>query len=127
MLSKGLNSNIYETTILPIVLYGCETWSRTLWEEHRLRVFKNRVLRSVYGPKGEKVVRDWRRLHNEELRNLYASLNIVTMKKRRITRLAGPVARMGEIRNACNIFVGELEAKRPLGRHRHKWEDIRMS
>jgi hypothetical protein len=61
---------------LPVVLYGCETWSLTLREEHRLRVFENRVLRRIFGPKREEVMGDWRKLYNEELYNLYFSSNI---------------------------------------------------
>jgi hypothetical protein len=71
--SKNLKIKTRKTIILPVVLYGCETWSVTLREEHRLRVFDNRVLRGIFGPKREEVAGGWRRLHNEELRNLYAS------------------------------------------------------
>jgi hypothetical protein len=68
---------------LPVVLYGCETWSLTLREEHRLKVFQNRMLNRIFGPKKEEVVGGWRRLHNEELRNLYASPDIIRMTKSR--------------------------------------------
>jgi hypothetical protein len=64
---------IYKTIILPVVLYGCETWSLTLREEHRLRVFENRVLRRIFGPKRDEVMGEWRKLHNKELRDLYSS------------------------------------------------------
>ena len=64
-------SNIHKTIILPVVLYGCETWSVTLREEHRLRVFENRVLRGIFGSKRDGVTGEWRRLHNEELSDLY--------------------------------------------------------
>jgi hypothetical protein len=67
---------IYKIIILPVVLYGCETWSLTLREEHGLRVFENRVLRRIFGPKRNEVTGGWRKLHNEELRNLYSSLSI---------------------------------------------------
>jgi len=70
LLSKKLKIKIGRTIILPIVLYGCETWSLTLREEHRLRVFENRVLRRVFGPKRDEVTGEWRRLHNEELSDL---------------------------------------------------------
>jgi hypothetical protein len=72
--------------ILPLVLYGCETWSLTLREEHRLRVFGNRVLRRICGLKREEGAGDWRRLHNEELRNLYTSENIIRVIKSRKMR-----------------------------------------
>ena len=77
LLSKNLKIKIYRTIILPVVLYGCETWSLTLREECRLRVFENRVLRRIFGPKRDEVTGEWRKLHNEELNNLYSSPNIV--------------------------------------------------
>jgi len=70
LLSKTLKIEIYRTITLPVVLYGCETWSLTLREERRLRVFKNRVLRRVFGPKRDEVTGEWRKLHKEELRDL---------------------------------------------------------
>jgi hypothetical protein len=76
---------IYKTIILPVVLYGCETWSLTLREEHRLRVFENRVLSGIFGPKSDEVTGGWRKLHNEELHNLYSSPSIIrVIKSRRI-------------------------------------------
>jgi len=66
---------------LPVVTYGCETWSLTLREEHRLRVFENRVLRRIFGPKSDEVTGEWRKLHNEELNDLYCSLNVVWVMK----------------------------------------------
>jgi hypothetical protein len=72
-LSRNVKFKIYQTVILPVVLYGCETWSLTLREEHRLRVFENRVLRRIFGPKRDEVTREWRKLHNEELYILYSS------------------------------------------------------
>ena len=77
LLSKKLKIKIYRTIILPVVLYGCETWSLTLRDEHRLRVFENRVLRRVFGPKRDEVTGEWRKLHNEELSDLYSLPNIV--------------------------------------------------
>ena len=77
LLSKNLKIKIYRTIILPVVLYGCETWSLTLREEHRLRAFENRVLRRILGPKRDGVTGEWRKLHNEELNYLYSSPNIV--------------------------------------------------
>jgi hypothetical protein len=82
LLSKNLK--IYKTVILPVVSYGCETSSLTLREQYRLRVFENRVLRRIFGLKIEEVVLGWRRLHNEELHNLYASLNIKVIQLRRM-------------------------------------------
>jgi hypothetical protein len=87
---------IYNNIILPVVLYGCETWSLTLREEHRLRVFENKVLRRIFGPKRDEVMGDWRKLHNEELHNLCSSPNIIRMIKSRRRRCAGHVARRGE-------------------------------
>ena len=74
--------NIYRTIILPVVLYGCETWSLTLMEERRLRVFENRVLRGIFGPRRDGVTGEWRKLHNEELNDLYCSPNIMGMINR---------------------------------------------
>jgi hypothetical protein len=72
LLLKNLQIRIYKTIILPVVLYGCETWFVTLREEHRLRAFENMVLRRIFGPKRDEVTRGWRKLHNEELHNLYS-------------------------------------------------------
>jgi hypothetical protein len=82
LISKNLKIKIYKTVNLPVVLYGCETWSLTLREEHRLRVFENRELRRIFGPKREKDG-SWRKLHTEELHNLYSSPNIVRVIKSR--------------------------------------------
>jgi hypothetical protein len=111
----------------PVVLYGCETWSLTLREEHRLKVFENRVLRRIFGPKRDDVRGEWRKLHNEELRDLYSSPSIITIINSKRMRRAGHVARMGEKRNAYKLLVGKPEGKRPLGRPRRRWVDnIRM-
>jgi hypothetical protein len=113
---------MYKTVILPVVLYGCKTWSPTLREEHRLRVFENRVLRKIFGPKREEDG-SWRKLHNDELHSLYSSPNIVRVIKSRVLRWAGHVARMGEGRGVYGVLVGRLEVRRPLGRPRRRWED----
>jgi hypothetical protein len=85
---------IYKTMILPMALYGCETWSLTLRDEHRLGVFENRVLRRIFGPRRDEVTGEWRKLHNEELHHLYSSPSINIIIKSRI-RWAGHVAQMG--------------------------------
>jgi hypothetical protein len=118
---------IYKTIMLPVVLYGCEALSLTLREEHRLRVFENRVLRRIFGPKRDETTGGWRKLHNEELNGLYSSPSIVRVIKARRMRWAGHVIRMGAVRGAYNILVGRPEGRRPLGRPRRRWEDnIRM-
>jgi hypothetical protein len=103
-----------------VVMYGYETSSLTLREEHRLRVFENRVLRGIFGPKRDEVTGGSRKLHNEELHNLYSSRSIIRMMKSRRMKWAGHVARMGEKRNAYRILVGMPEGKRPLGRPRRR-------
>jgi len=127
LLSKNLKIKIYRIIILPVVLYGFETWSLTLREERKLRVFENKVLRRIFGSRRDEVTGEWRRLHNEELNDLYSSPNIVRVIKLRKMRWAGHVARMGEERGAHRVLVGKPEGKRPLGRHRRRWVDsIRM-
>jgi len=98
-----------------VVLYGCETWSLTLREERKLTVFENMVLRRIFGPRRDEVTGGWRRLHNEELNDLYLSPNIVRVIKSRRMRWAGHVARMGEERGLYRVLVGKPEGKRPLG------------
>ena len=95
-LSKNINIKIHRIIILPVVLYGCETWSVTLREEHRLRVSENRVLRKLFGPKRDKVIWKWRKLHNEELYGLHSSPHIIRVIKSIKMRPAGNVARMEE-------------------------------
>jgi hypothetical protein len=109
-LSRSVKIKIYRTVILLVVLYGCETWSLTLREESRLRVFENTVLRRIFGPKRDEVTRGWRRLHNKELYALYSSPHIIGIIKSR------------RLRWAYRVLVGKPEG-RPLGKPRHRWED----
>jgi hypothetical protein len=104
-------------------LCGCETWSLTLREEHRLRRFENRVLRRISGPKRDEVTGGWRKLHNEELHTLYSSPSIIKVIKARRMILAGHVECMGEVSCVYNILVGRPEGRRSLGRPRRRWED----
>ena len=102
-------------------------WSLTLREERKLRVSENMVLRGIFVYRRDEVTGEWRRLHNEELNDLYCSPNIVRMIKWRRMRWAGHVARMGEKRGVYRVLVGQLEGRRPLGRPRRRWVDnIRM-
>ena len=123
LLSKNLKIKIYRTIILRVVLYGCETWSLILWEERKLRVFENMELRRIFGPRRDEVTGEWRRLHNEELNDLYSSPNIVRVIKSRRIRWAGHVARMAEERGVYRVLVGKPEGKRPLGRPRRRCVD----
>jgi hypothetical protein len=122
-LSRNLKVKIYKTIILPVVLYGCETWSLTLREEYRLKVFENRVLRRIFGPKRDEVMGDWRKLHSGELHNLYSSPDIIRQIKSRRMRWAVHEAHVGEGRNLLKILVGKPEGERPLGTPRRRWKD----
>jgi hypothetical protein len=127
LLSQNLKTKIYRTIILPVVLYGCETWSLTLREERRLRVLENRVLRRVFGPKRDEVTGEWRKLHNEELSDRYSLPNIVRVVKSRRMRWAGQVARKRAGRGVHRVLVGKSEGMRPLGRPRRRWKvNIKM-
>jgi len=103
-----------------VVLYGCETWSLTLREECRLRVFENRVLGKIFVPKRSEVIGKWRKLHNEELNDLYCSPNIVQVIKSRRVKWVGHVARMGKTKGVYRVLVEKPEGQRPLGRPRHR-------
>ena len=100
LLSKKLKVNTYKTITVPVALYGCETWSLTLREEHRLTVFENKVLRKIFGAKKDEIIGEWRKLHNAELQALYSSPNLIRSLKSRRLRWAGHVARMEQSRNA---------------------------
>jgi hypothetical protein len=114
-ISKNLNIKIYKTVILPVVLYGCKTWSLTWRDEHRLRVFENRVLRKIFGSEREEDG-SWRKLHIDELHGLYSSQNIVRVIKSRM-RWAGHTARMGEWEVFTGFRLGGPKA-------RDYWEDL---
>jgi hypothetical protein len=112
---------------LPEVLYGCETWSLSLREVHRLRAFENKVLRRIFGPKRDEVTGEWRKLHNKELHVFYSSPCLIRIIKATRMRWAGHVAQMGEKRSTYGLLVGKPEGKRLLGRPGHRWVDnIRM-
>jgi hypothetical protein len=126
LLSRHVNVKINKTTILPVVLYGCETWSLTLREEHRLRMYENMILRRKFGPKRVEMTGERRKLHNEELHNLYSFPDIRQVKSRRM-RWAGHVECMGEEGKMYKVLVGKPEGRRPLGTPRRRWEDgVRM-
>jgi hypothetical protein len=100
---------------LPVFLYGCKIWSLPLREENRLRVFENRVLRRIFGPKRDEVMGRWRKLHSEELHELNSSPSIIRSIKSRRLRWAGHVARMMEKRNAYRLLVGKPGGNKPVG------------
>jgi hypothetical protein len=106
LLSRNVKVKICKTIILPVALYGCDTWSLTLREEHRLSVFENRILRRIFGPKRDEVSGEWSKLHGEELHNLYSSPYIIRQIKSRRMRWAGHVVHMGEERKVYKVLVG---------------------
>jgi hypothetical protein len=115
---------MYRTVILPVVLCGCEAWSLTLTEEHRLRMFENRVLKKIFGPNREEVTGEWGKLHNEELCHLYSSPNMMLVSNSRRMRWTGHMARMGERRGAYRVLMGRPVGRRPLERPRNRGEAI---
>ena len=126
LLSKNVKIKIlvYRTIILPIFfLYECEIWSLMLREESRLRVFENRVLSRIFGPKRDEVTGEWKKTHKGELNDLYCSPNIIWVTKLRTMRWEGGVSRMGEWKGVYRVSVGQSEGKRSLGRPRRRWED----
>jgi hypothetical protein len=108
---------------LPVVLYACETWSLTLREECRLRLFENKVLRRIFGPRSYEVTWECRRIHNEELYALYSFANINRVIESRRLRWEEHVARMGERRGTYKVLAGKPAGRRPLGRPRRRWEN----
>jgi hypothetical protein len=123
LLSKNLKIKIYRTIIWPSVVCGCETWSFTLREERRLRVFENGVLRLIFGPKRDEVTGELKKLHNEKLNDLHSSPNIVRVTKSRRMRWAAHVAGMGERRDVYRGLMGKPQGKRPLRRPGHRLQD----
>ena len=117
-LSKILKIKVYRTIILPVVLYGCENWSLIFTEERKMKVFENRVLRRVFEPKKDEVTGEWRKLYNEELRDVYSLPNNERAVKSRRMKWSGHVARIKEGRGVHRFLVGKPEGKRPLGRSR---------
>jgi len=107
---------------LPVVLYGCEAWSLALSEEHRPRVFENRILRRIFRPMRNENG-EWRRFHSEEIYSLYRSPNLVRVINSKRLRWAGQVARIEEGRSALKILTGTPAGKRPVERPRGRWED----
>jgi hypothetical protein len=112
LLSRNLKVKMYKTILLPVVLHGCETWSLTLREEHRLRVLENTVLRRIFGAMRDEVTGEWRKLHSRELHNLYSSPDIIRQIKSRRMRCAGHMTHIGEGRNVYRVLVGKPEGKR---------------
>jgi hypothetical protein len=119
--NQKFKDKIYRAIILPVVLYGRETWSLTLREERRLRVSESTVLRRIFGPRRDQETREWRKLYNEELNDLYSSPNIFRVIKSRRMKWAGHLARMGERIDVYKVLVGKNEGKRPLGIPRRTW------
>jgi hypothetical protein len=117
---RNLRVKIHKTVILPVVLYGCETWSLTLSEEHGLRLFEDRLLGGIFGPKRDEVTGEWIKLHNEELHNLYSPPDIIRQIKSSRMRCAGYVARIGGGRNLYRALMGKPEGKSPLERPRRR-------
>jgi hypothetical protein len=108
---KNVKIRIYKTTILPFTLYRCESWSLILREEHRLGVFENRVLRRVFGPKRDEVMGVWKKLHNEELRDLHALPSIIREKSVMDNEMGKACSMNGEKRNACRVMVEKTTRK----------------
>jgi hypothetical protein len=123
LLSKNLKIKIYRNINLPVVVFGCENCSLTLWEELRLTVFENRVLRRIFGHNRDKVTVEWKKLHNEEINGLYSSPNIFRVIKSRRIKWIGLVARIGEGKGVYRVLVGKPEGKKPSERPNCRWQD----
>jgi hypothetical protein len=125
MLAENVKVKIYRSIILPVILHGCETWSLILGKEDRVRVCENRVLRRIVGPKRDELIGGWRKLHNEDLHNLYSSPNIIRMINSRSMRWAGHVACMETHSQSSpyRTLVRKSEGKGPLGSPRRRRED----
>jgi hypothetical protein len=121
--SKNLKLRICKAIILPVSLYGRKTWFLTLREEHRLRVFENKVLRRIFQPKRDQVTGGRRKPHNEEFRDLCSSQRLIRKIKSGRMRWVGHVARKGEKRNMYRLLVAKPEGKRRIGRPRRRWLD----
>ena len=120
----NIKIKLHRTIILPVILHACETWSLTMREERRLRVFENRVLKRIFGPKRDEGTGGVeKKLHNEELNDLYCSPSIVPVIKSRKMRLVWHAARVGERKRVFMVLVGKTEGKRLLGRPRSRWKD----
>jgi hypothetical protein len=114
---------IYIPIILPVAVYGYETWSLILREDRRLRMFKNRLLRRIFEPKRHEVTGEYRKLQNEEHKDLYSSPNIVRVIKSRRMGRTPRVVRMGEVRGVYRVLVGKPEGKGPPGKPRRRWDN----
>jgi hypothetical protein len=123
LLTETIKIQIHRNIILPVVWYGCETWSLTLREERRLGVFETKVPRTIFRLKRDEVTGQRRKLHNEELNDLYSSPNIERVIKSRRKRWAGHVALWGTVECVYRVLEGKPEEKRPLGRPRRRRED----
>jgi hypothetical protein len=125
LLSRNVKVKIYKTIILPVVLYGGETWSLMLREDHRLMVFENRVLRRIFGPKRDEVTREWRKLHNEDLHNLNSSPDIISQVK--ANEVGRECSTHGRGEKSVQGFGGKSRRKDTTWKTKAKWEDgIRM-
>jgi hypothetical protein len=127
LLSKNINIQIHRTTIFHVVLYGCETWSLTLRDESKPKVFENIVCRRIFVSKKEEVRREWRKLHSEELNDRHTSPNIVRVMKAEKNKMGGPCSMYGGAEVYTGFLVEKVEGNRPLGRPRHIWKyNIKM-